>query len=167
MAKTNKDIAFDFVNDLVKDIIANYDAIGLRASGNFERKTIGYVEENKKSLRVWIESPKYVGAMQFGRKPTSVFEKSTPTLREQIRQWIDDKGIVPSNPKTSKDALAYLITRKIHEKGVTVPNKHNMGGVISKVITDERIDELYQLMQERTLQNITSEILEYINKMKV
>lgn len=167
MANTNKDIAKDFVNDLVKDIIANYDALGLRASGNFERKTIGHVSENKKSLRVWIESPMYVGAMQFGRKPTSVFEKSTPTLREQIRQWIDDKGIVPSNPKMSKDTLAYLIARKIHEKGITVPNKYNAGGVISKVITDERINELYQLMQERTLQNITSEVLEYINKIKI
>jgi hypothetical protein len=42
-------------------------------------------------------------------------------VRERIRQWIDDKGIVPRDAangrKTTKDELAFLIARKIHRQG--------------------------------------------------
>lgn len=80
--------------------------------------------------------------------------KSSGGLKPAIRKWIDTKGITPYDPKMTKDQLAYVITRKIAREGISVPNKHNPGGVLSEVINPELINEIYQEVKKVTKDRI-------------
>jgi len=103
------------------------------ASGNLE-KTLNYEVENG-VLKVYAN--KYIGALIFGRKPTT--NSGNGTLKLKIRQWIDDKGIVPKD-NISKDSLAFLITRKIHREGNSLyPNGSDL---LSAIVTDKLISDL-------------------------
>lgn len=77
----------------------------------------------------------YVYYLQYGRKPG----KFPP--KDAIKQWIRDKGIL-SNPSESElNSLAFLISRKIAEKGTTV---WEQGGsdLVSAVVNESLIDDL-------------------------
>jgi hypothetical protein len=37
---------------------------------------------------------------------------------DAVRKWIRDKGIKPKDPKTSEEAMAYLIARSIYREGI-------------------------------------------------
>ena len=54
----------------------------------------------------------YIQFLENGRRPG----KRPPT--SVIRQWIDDKGIIPDG--ISKDSLAFLIARRMGEEGSTI-----------------------------------------------
>lgn len=130
-----------WLGDAKKDLVKNYDKLGLRASGEWANSLEEFVQLSESRINIGILGERYTGALESGRKPTSAKQAGNPTLRELIRIWIDDKGIVPQG-KISKDSLAFLIARKIHEKGIQVPNKFNAGGLVSDVITKERIAQL-------------------------
>lgn len=110
-------------------------------------------EYNNDELKIF--GKQYIGALQFGRKPTNVGGGSQPTLKERIREWIDIKGIQPDD--ISKDSLAYLIARKIHEEGTLIYQKNNGGssGLLDDVINDNLVNEI-----ERNI------ILYYTNEIK-
>jgi hypothetical protein len=120
------------------DLINNYNRMGLRASGKFARELEPIVSDGPLSVRAYMLSAPHAFFMENGRRPTR--NQGNGNLRELIRAWIDNKGIIPRG--ISKDSLAYIITRKIHKEGIKVPNQYNSGGVISNVITNERINKL-------------------------
>jgi len=117
-----------------------------------------FIEEKKTSVRLGIEGEKYTGALENGRNPTKSSKAGSPTLKEVIRKWIDDKNIVPKG-KISKDSLAFLIARKIHKEGIKVPNKYNKGGLVSNVVTKKRIAELNKSLSLYFIKEFKSEII--------
>ena len=74
----------------------------------------GFVSGSVRALSYWYYT-------NYGRGPTVRGSSGKGVVRERIRQWIDDKGIVPRDAangrKVTKDELAFLIARKIHRQG--------------------------------------------------
>jgi hypothetical protein len=74
----------------------------------------GFVSGSVRALSYWYYT-------NYGRGPTVRGSSGKGVVREKVRQWIDDKGIVPRDAangrKVTKDELAFLIARKIHREG--------------------------------------------------
>jgi len=137
---TTEKIISDWLSDIQIDLVKNYNRLGLRASGNWEKQLEPFQKQTNDSFSIGILGAQYTGALENGRKPTTGNE-GNPTLKEVIRIWIDDKGIIPKD-NISKDSLAFLIARKIHEDGIKVPNRYNAGGLVSDVVTKKSIEDL-------------------------
>lgn len=120
-----EDIAEEICNKARADIIANYNNMGLRASGSFEKET----KVVRYAGGVKLVTAAHAYYMENGRKAG----KQPP--RDVIQKWIRDKGIQLDG--INEKQLAYLICRKIGRDGIKIPNKFNSGGVISSVINDE------------------------------
>lgn len=151
--KTNEQIIKEWCEQIKTELIAKYNALGLKASGNYERSL---TSENT-DKHVTILAPRYAEMMEIGRKP------GTAPPRSAIEQWIDDKKLKFDIPKAS---LAYLIQRKIKRDGIRVPNRFNAGGVISTVITEDRINELINSLTYVEVGRITNEIYSMFENIK-
>lgn len=118
------------VEQLKKEIFDNYVSKGLVASGKFGRELM--IHESGDSAK--ITAPKYVIQMEKGRKAGSFPPVSA------IKQWIKDKNRTAGTniPEEAAFAIAYVIKRD----GIKVPNKYNGGGVVSDVISPERVKRL-------------------------
>ena len=126
---------------LKQELIASYDAKNMRASGSFAESL--EVRETERGAQLW--GAHHSIQLEYGRGTTKTSTASSPTLKEQILKWIHDKGIQPVD--ISVESLAFLITRKIHREGW---NRSGYGGIglISGIITDERIDQIIQKYKE-------------------
>ena len=115
------------VKKIRDDIVANYYAMKLNASGRFDRET----EVVEYAGGVKIESPAYIYQMEDGRAAGSFPPVSA------IKQWIKDKNANAGTdiPEEAAYAIAYVIKRD----GIKVPNEYNEGGVASKILTPELI----------------------------
>lgn len=151
----------DALNVMQRDLVANYDKLGLRASGKWATELENFYSETSTGYQFGIKGAGYTGALQGGRKPSEKGNKPG-ILRQTIRQWIDDKGIVPKDGIT-KDSLAFLITRKIHNEGIKVPNFFNQGGLVSDVINDEAINKFADIIKFSIIENARSEVKGILN----
>lgn len=118
------------VKKIRDDIVANYYAMKLNASGNFDKQT--QVEEYPGGVR--IVAPAYIYQMEDGRAAGSFPPVSA------IKQWIKDKNANAGTdiPEEAAYAIAYVIKRD----GIKVPNEHNEGGVASKILTPEMVQRI-------------------------
>ena len=145
--------------DREKVLIENYHKKGLKASGNFERTLHHETTDNE----LVIKGQLYVGAMVFGRKPTT---KGTEPgeLKAIIRKWIDDKGISPYADKNgkavSKDSLAFIITRSIHNKGTLLyqGKSKNDGRLLLDTFTKESVNTLMGQISRNYITTIKSDV---------
>jgi hypothetical protein len=137
-----------FGNDTVNELIANYIRMGLRAFGEFERG----LKSEVKGSNLTISAPYHARIMEDGRRAG----KFPPP--DEILKWVRLGKIVKRGDITDEQ-LAYLIGRKIAKEGIKVPNKYNIGSVISSVISDTRINELIQDISDLTVQNIQATML--------
>jgi hypothetical protein len=136
---------------LKQELIASYDAKGMRASGEFA--TSLEVRETERGAQLWGAG--HAVQLEYGRGTTKSSGGGDIPLREKMVQWIHDKGIQPVD--ISVESLAFLIARKIHREGW---NRAGRGGVglISGIITDERINEII----EKYKQSINAEYVAVI-----
>lgn len=112
------------------EIVANYYAMKLNASGNFDRQT--RVEEYPGGVR--IVAPAYIRQMEDGRRPGTMPPVSA------IRQWIRDKN---ANAGTDiPEGAAYAIACAIKRDGIKVPNEYNEGGVASRILSPELVKRI-------------------------
>jgi len=94
-------------------LIQDMNDKNMRASG----KTAQSIRPKNSELEGSLTAVKSIGALINGRKPTgSGASRGNPSLYEQIRDWIDNKGISPDGDMT-KESLAWAITKKIHKYG--------------------------------------------------
>jgi hypothetical protein len=103
-----------------------------------------------------IYAAEYICALEFGRKPTENGTKPGK-LRDIIRKWIDEKGIIPNG--ISKDSLAFLIQRKIGEEGTTIWQQGGsdlVSGIFNDALTKEIENDFYNL--------IAGEVTSYVLK---
>lgn len=149
---TNKQIIDNWASDVIGDLIKNYDLLGLRASGKFAKG----LTFKSTSNRLIVYSEPHAIFMENGRGPSSGGKSSGRSLKEIIRDWIDDRGITPKD--ISKDSLAFLIARKIHRQGIQVPNKYNRGKVITSVLNDQRIDQLIDQIKDNEVDFLRTDL---------
>lgn len=57
-----------------------------------------------------------------------------------IKQWISDKGIVPTD--ISVDSLAFLIARKIGQEGTTIFRAGGKSGLVSDTFNDRLVESI-------------------------
>lgn len=138
----------------ITDLIANYDKLGLRASGSYAKALRHEVIKTNVGYNLVIWGKSYGEFMENGRGAT---RGSRPSSKGQpgelitaIKQWVKDKHI---------DISPYAITAKIHRDGIKVPNKFNKGGVISGVINKKYIDDMLQDLSTGRLNYYFSEVL--------
>lgn len=166
MSALNDKFLIELGNNLVeaiKSALATKDLTGYGpsvASGDLIKSIRSEVGDNE--LKIFGLA--YIYQLQYGRKPTTGGTSDKP-LKERIREWIDLKGIQPED-NISKDSLAYLIARKIHNEGTIIYQKNNGGS--SGLLDDVLNDDLYTMIESKLrlayIQTIKSEVLKNVPK---
>jgi hypothetical protein len=142
---------------LKADLIAAYDAKGMRASGKFADSLEVRVDGLKAQL--WGES--YAQQLETGRQAGKF-----PPI-DAIKQWIVDKGIANRiEGQISISSLAFLIARKIAREGW---KREQFGGVelISEVITEQRIQKIIDEVGAEQALKYTTEIITLTNGINI
>jgi len=150
-----------WLDETVQELKANYHSLGLAASGNWEKELETKIEEKGSGFRAIILGAFYTGMLESGRKPNT--NQSPEALRAFVgwagstilKDWVQRKGLT-INP--------YAVAYKIARKGIKVPNSHNPGGIISNVITDDRIDKLLDDIMEYIITDVQSDVLSTLKK---
>jgi len=141
---------------LKNELIARYNELGMRASGQWADSLSVSVSEHGGE----ILQEGYGEQLEFGRKPG----KQPPS--EAIEQWLKDKGIAARLEKDiSVSSLAFLIARKIGREGW---NRNTHGGtkLISSVVTPERIQQIIDKIGESQLNEFTTKISDYLDTLQ-
>lgn len=120
----------DLVRQLREQVVKNYYAMRLNASGRFDKETV--VTDYGSGVK--IEAPAYVFQMEEGRDSGSM-----PPIKA-IKQWIKDKNANAGTdiPEEAAYAIAYVIKRD----GIKVPNRFNKGGAVSTLLNDAAVKKL-------------------------
>ena len=140
-----------YFNTTVKELIENYDRLGLRSSGRYARELKVVITKNGSKINAKITGPVESIFMEQGRGPNKdKSHKSVQALGHILEQWVKDKGI---------DVNPYAAAHKIVNKGITVPNPHNKGGVISDIINDEWKQGLTDMLRFDVIKGIKSDVL--------
>lgn len=134
---TNEQILFDEFDLMRKEIVQKYDALGMRASGQFaDELKVEVGGDGLTGLTARITSIHYVDYLVEGREPGKF-----PPINV-IEQWIEDKGIINQiEGEISVSSLAFLIARKISREG-TEYFKQGGTDLIDSVVTPERIQSI-------------------------
>lgn len=138
---------------LRSELIERYEALGMKASGNWGDSLEVQVSENSAVL---LAAP-YSDQLEYGRK----LGKQPPSA--VIEQWIKDKGIASRiEGDISVSSLAFLIARKIAREGW---NREQYGGteLISSVVTPERIQHIIDKASQQELEQFTTNITVQLN----
>jgi hypothetical protein len=162
--QSSNEVLNKFGENLVNDIkfaIRNKNLTGKGpsvASGDLVNSVRYEVKENELS----IYALQYIGALQYGRKPTVNPIAGNPTLKERIRVWLDQKGIEPDG--ITKDSLAFLIARKIHREGTSIYQRTQgqSSGLLDDVLNDQLIERIQSELVFSFVTEIRSEILKNI-----
>lgn len=141
-----------FLEELKAEIVQNLKDRGNVASG----ETINSLEVipiDENTVALW--GAKHLMALEDGRKPTrSGAESGSPTLFERIKQWIDDKGL---------DLNPYAVTKKIHKEGTSLYRQGGKSGVISTVITEQRINNFLEIFSREFMSSAESAVISEFN----
>jgi hypothetical protein len=139
--KFDEEIFSEFGEAIVADLRQSIDASGIRASGNLQNSLRYELSDNAFTLF----GAHYAFTAEFGRGPS---QTSGGDLRAQIRKWIDEKPIIPDG--ITKDSLAFVITRSIHNKGTLLHQGVDHYGrtkptdILNGVINDGRVNQLQE-----------------------
>ena len=143
----------EFGKQTTKDLVLNYIKMGLKASGAFER---GLVYEASDSS-IEIKAPLHGRVMETGRRAGKF-----PPMNE-ILKWVQ-LGKIVKRDNITDEQLAFLIARKIQREGIKVPNKYNVGKVISSILLDGRIAKLLEQITIKEQKNVSEEIFKFYQK---
>jgi hypothetical protein len=144
-----KQILEEELEDLRLELIAAYDAKGMRASGKWaDSLEVLTQDENGRLLGL-----DYTQQLEDGRSAGGF-----PPV-DQIEQWIEDKGILAIDADITIKQLAFLIARKIAREGW---NRENYGGVdlVSEVVTPQRVQKIIDKIVGVSIIDITSEVFD-------
>ena len=133
-----KAILTKYANMTIEKLIAKYDELGLRASGDFEEGLS--MEVDRTTLIIWgaFHSQFMEGGRRSGGRPPI----------PSIMRWLDNKRGLPASFYRDKKRMAFAIANKIAKEGITVPNQYNPGQVISMVINEFLAKDIYDMLTE-------------------
>ena len=146
MSETTNDILKREIDLLLSDILEAYERSGKKVSGQFAEGLGATYKDNEATIHGYL----YMA----GRGPTKSRQKSSPTLRERIEEWIKQRGIVPYG-NISVSSLAYIIARQIHKEGT---NKEGWYRIYQEVITPERVDQIINSVAQFNLNKLLSQV---------
>jgi len=128
------------------EVVAAYEASGMRASGNWGASVQVELSDNGAA----ILAPDYINGRKRGSPPPSA----------AIEQWIKVKGIAARMEKGMTTAsLAFLIARKIGKMGWQ-PKQAN---IVETVATPERIATIVDKIAEAYLEDFTADVITALN----
>lgn len=134
------------------DLIAKYDELGMRTTGNWADGLEVVVTDNKAVLKGFKYSEQLESGRSAGKQPPS----------EAIEQWIKDKGIASRiEGKISVSSLAFLIARKIGKEGWKRKD-HDGVNLISQVVTPERIQSIIDKLSDIYIADFTNDLINYL-----
>lgn len=157
-----------FGDSIVSEIRSNLSSKGMTTTG----RTASAIRYEASAHRLKIYAPAHLVALESGRKPSAGGGRGE--LLGIIKQWIKDKGIKPTPDKDGKvitdDALAFLITRKIHREGTDLYKKYKGAakgsGVISEVLNDRLTSDVRASLKLQYKNKIVAEVSSVLNKLK-
>lgn len=138
MLINNKQILADFFNALKNDVIKEQKQQGRVASG----KSIEEYEVQADSNQASLLGVSYVGTLETGRKPGKVPSGFT----QIILKWIEDKSLFSGESEQKKKSIAFLIARSISLNGTKLFQQGGNSGIISNIITDQRLASFTDLL---------------------
>lgn len=147
MEEQTNSILQDYLDQMKQDIIALQSSLGLKASGKSANSLEVNVSEKRGQL---IDKSGSFEFQEYGRGLTKSTTSGTPTLREEIYDWLQYKkyGISYANDE-ERVSLSYAISKSIHSKGTYTFRMNKQTGVLSKVITEQSINSLKQALGEQ------------------
>lgn len=118
----------------VAQIQANLASTGTNATGKTSRSLRFEVSAkgDKQILQV-IGGRKYFMTVETGRKATPQYTKPSSAFVQDIKEWMDAKGI---------DGPAYGIAKAIHQRGTKLFQQGGRRNIVSNVIDDTLIDQI-------------------------
>jgi hypothetical protein len=146
--ETNAKIIQQEMELLKADIIAVYNASGKKVSGEFEKGLeLSYGPDSAK-LTGYV----YLAGRKAGKQPPI----------QAIENWLIAKGIKPIEDNMKISTLAFLIARKIAKEGT---KKENHLAIYDQVITPQRIQEIFEKINQINVIAFTNEITILIQKL--
>ncbi len=150
-----------WLNTIQAELIANYNRLGLKASGRWEKSLEQFETKSDSTLKIGIKANDYSEYMENGRRANK--KQDADSLRKWVgwagstflAQWVKDKGLSIS---------PFAVAWKIAKEGVKVPNKHNAGGLVSDVVTSEKIDQLSKDLTAQFVESFKSELRNVLEK---
>jgi hypothetical protein len=146
---TNKEIFDQFTNTIIPELKKVSGSLG----------STMYADNTENSLTIYA-SP-FISVLWKGRKPTSSGAKTgSPTLQQAILSWIKKKGIsgkanAQGNVPTSEQ-LSWGISKSIHLNGTKLYQQGGKQNIFEPILTDNRIDNLVNLIGQRYYVQITN-----------
>jgi len=96
-----------------------------------------------------------IGALVNGRKPTkSGAKKGSPTLQQQILEWVQALSIQPREQSMTQLQLSWAISNSIHRKGTI-----GRPDMFDDVLNSNRFDSLAKTLLNEQTTVISSQIL--------
>jgi len=152
---TDQELIFTFMNTLRIEIIREQEKLKLRATG-----------QSAKSLRV--EATNTVGKL-LGDEAIIFQETGRRSGRmppiEKIKMWVavGKYGITATSDK-DRTSIAWAIAKKIANKGTLISTFPNGSGLLSNVITAQRIGAFAKTFAEVKAAEIHGQILEVFDR---
>lgn len=135
-------------------LITEYDRQGLRASGSYAKSLEPVVNKTNSGYRAVMKSANHAYWMQNGRQPNKIKSpEAAKRLYPIISEWVKDKGL------GFDKGHIFAICLKIVYEGILVPNRYNPGGVVSNVVTRDRIDILMKKIGIGFQEQIKSDVI--------
>lgn len=152
---TSQEIIDKWLLGVKVDLAANYNRLGLRASGNWEKQLEPFNNQIGGFIKAGMLGADYTGEISIGRSPNK--NQSEEAIKKWvgwagntiIKQWVEDKGL---------DISPFAVAYKIARKGWEVPNKHNRGGLVTDVVNSKRVDKLNKELAIFTIGEIKQDL---------
>ena len=129
--KGHNEIIKQEVDKLLNEIKEAYETSGKRTSGEFA-SGLEVIYESNKAI---IKGHTYLAGRKAGMMPPI----------ENIKRWIETKGIRPIADKMTTTGLAWAIAKKIAREGT---NEVNHLKIYEQIITPHRIDEIIKRVSD-------------------
>lgn len=150
---TLQQIYGQWLDETQTKLINEYDKLGFRASGRYAKE----LDPFQTNTSIGMLGAKYAEYMARGRGETRRGLRGR--LYGVILQWIEDKGITPREATMTKKTLAWIIAMKIDKAGYSVKNRE---GVISNVLTDAWISELFRRIGNSEIGRVKIELTQLL-----
>jgi hypothetical protein len=155
----NRDDINQHLGSTIGDLRSSYEAKGIKASGKWGESLEHFIEEEGGTVKVGIKALDYIEFSEYGRGPNKAPSvEAAKKLYPVILEWAKVKGITVDNLK----AFSFRTALKIVFDGIQVPNKHNIGGVISDVITEDWVNKTVEVVGNGYKYSFESDIIRYI-----
>ena len=114
-----------------------------------------------------LEADAHIFALEDGRRPTGSGggSRGTESLQKRILKWVKLKGIATEGNEVS---LSWAISKSIHAKGTKLYQQGGGSGVLSSVISEQRVESLVaslaNVYQISTLNSLAKDYEQKIQK---